>query len=111
MDSKNSDDVKIIDFLNLTPGKLDAVGMVDQCLRKYDSITRAIVEEYLHAQGVRVWEFSDGLILIHRVSDPMVAVILHAGLGELPEFLANENSEVRALAKWKLDALTEHPVR
>lgn len=110
MDSKNSDDAKIIDFLALTPGKLDAVGMVSQCLRKYDSSTLALVKEYLQEQGVFIRELSDGLILIHQVSDPMVTVILNAGLGELPEFLTSEDRQVRLLAKWRLDTLVEHLV-
>jgi len=106
MDTKNSDDVKIIDFLNLTPGKIDAVGMVDQCLRKYDWITRTVVEEYLRTQGVVILELSDKLLLIHRAGDPATMAILSASLEELPEFLASENDEIRQLAKWQLDVLT-----
>lgn len=102
---KEKNPVEIISFLALTLGMLDAANMVSHS--KHDPSTLAIVENYLLTQGIRICALSNELILIYRAGDPVVTAIRDANLEELTEFLANENTEVRAFAKWKLDTLTD----
>jgi len=64
------------------------------------------LKEFLLPLGIGLWEISEVITIVGWAGEPIVKAVLAAGLKELPEFLASEDYEVRLLAGWRLDALT-----
>lgn len=86
----------------------DVINMINDS--KDGTLDHAFFEELLQRVGVVIIKLSDEFILIFKDGDPEVESILKAKLEILPEFLTSEDREVRLLAKWKLDALTNDTV-
>lgn len=64
------------------------------------------LREFLLPLGICIRNFGD-TTLIYWAADQKVKAIAAAGLEKLPEFLANEDYEIRKLAKWRLDELNK----
>lgn len=61
----------------------------------------------LKVYGVSARKLSNGTTVVFWLDDERVDDILSASLGELPEFLVNEDYEVRLLAMYRLEELNE----
>jgi len=55
--------------------------------------------------GIGVIEFSKDLVMVYWEGDPIAHALINAGIEDLPVLLADENINIRELAKLKLDML------
>jgi len=64
------------------------------------------LREFLQPLGITISKVSEEIKLVYWSGDLRVKVILGASLEELPGFLSSEDDDIRQLAKWRLNALT-----
>lgn len=73
---------------------------------KDDSKMFSTVTRLLWANGIGMRKLPNGIVVAHWKSNPLVDDILNADLGQLPEFLTDEEYGVRLLAMHRLNLLT-----
>lgn len=81
---------------------MDLVGRYKDDLERFDTVI-----EYLKVYGIGVRKLSNGIAVVYWIDDERVDNILNANLAELPEFLTDEEYEVRLLAVHRLAELNE----
>ncbi len=68
-------------------------------------LSRKILPEYISCAAI-----TDDYMMVYWSGDPRIKLLIDASLAELPEFLANEDVDIRKLAKARIEFLANEDV-